>query len=240
MDSQLQPATGAGKCAHCRELVVLHEEMVGNEGSSASPHSVCLHRRRSKLPLWKSVMQRQEPACSQLPRKLKRSLSFAADYFNVKWVRAVRGGLRMFELLWLQIWLFETGVVAAECREDHLEIIMPVRKQCQRYAPSSACAMGAAGGKGRARGTCYKMCSAALTALQSLRRFSCTSSGDVSSVRLWTSWMYREVIISSCLKMLPNAQRYFLPFPSERWVRLLSVSVISGGGLHGGNDSSVK
>jgi len=89
MDSQLQPATGAGKCAHCRELVVLREEMVGNEGSSASPHSVCLHRRRSKLPLWKSVMQRQEPACSQLPRKLKRSLSFAADYFNLHGIRSL-------------------------------------------------------------------------------------------------------------------------------------------------------
>lgn len=98
MDSQLRPATGAGKCVCCRELVVLREEMVGNEGSSASLHSVCLHRRRSKLLLWKSVMQRQEPACSQLPRKLKRSLSFAAHYLNVKWVKSCA---RWLENVWV-------------------------------------------------------------------------------------------------------------------------------------------
>lgn len=32
----------------------------------------------------------------------------------------MRGGLKMFELLWLQIQLFDTGMIAAECREDRL------------------------------------------------------------------------------------------------------------------------
>lgn len=65
----------------------------------------------------------------------------------------MRGGLRMFELLWLQIQLFNTGMIAAECREDHVEMSMPVRKRCQHCAPSCACAVGAAGGRDRARAT---------------------------------------------------------------------------------------
>lgn len=46
--------------------------------------------------LEKSVVQRQEPACSQLSRKLKQSFSFAAGYFNVKWVSAGQGCLKLY------------------------------------------------------------------------------------------------------------------------------------------------
>lgn len=75
-----------------------------------------------------------------------------------------------------------------------------------------------------------------LLQLQMLCGFSCRSSGVVPGARLWASWINKKVIISSCLKFFFNAQRYFLPFPGEWWVRLLSVSIISGGGECYGND----
>lgn len=62
---------------------------------------------------------------------------------------------------------------------------------------------------------CYKHC------LGFLAR-----EAEVCPAWLWTSWTNVKVIISSCLKPLPNAQQYFLPFPREWWVRRLSVSVL--------------
>lgn len=78
-------------------------------------------------------MQRQEPACSQLSRKLKQSFSFAADYFNVKWVSAVRGGLKMYvgcftykfscsKLARLQLKKSKAGIM----HEDLLMLKMPI------------------------------------------------------------------------------------------------------------------